>query len=49
MGLPGLGFGSGHAPSQPLGVWRQVVDQLSANFIGGLYGVSVLGEEESEK
>lgn len=40
--LPGLGFPSGHALPQPLGVRSQVVDQLSADLIRGLDGVGVL-------
>lgn len=41
-GLPGLGFPSGHALPQPLGVRGQVVDQLPADLIRGLYGVCIL-------
>lgn len=41
-GLPGLGFLSGHALPQPLGVRGQVVDQLSTNLIRRFYNVCIL-------
>lgn len=46
--LPGLGFPSGHALPQPLGVWSQVVDQLSADLIRGLDGVGVLQNRQTQ-
>lgn len=33
---PGLGLPPGHALFGPLGVGRQVVDQLAADLVGGL-------------
>lgn len=40
--LPGLGLASRHALPQPLGVWRQVIDELTADLIRRLDGVGVL-------
>lgn len=39
---PGLRLPSGHALSCPLGVWGQVVNQLAADLVGGLYRISLL-------
>lgn len=39
---PGLRLPPGHALSRPLGVRGQVVNQLAADLVGGLEGVSLL-------
>ena len=39
---PGLRLPPGHALSRPLGVRGQVVNQLAADLVGGLGGVSLL-------
>lgn len=48
-GLPGLGFPSGHALPQPLGVRGQVVDQLPADLVGGLDGVRILQDAAEQR
>lgn len=39
---PGLSLPPGHALSLPLGVGRQVINQLAAYLVGGLERVSLL-------
>ena len=43
---PGLGLASGHALPQPLGVRGEVVDELPADLIRGLDGVSILWDQQ---
>lgn len=42
MHSPGLRLPPGYALSRPLGVRGQVVDELAADLVGGLEGISLL-------